>query len=96
MVSDETVCVSTHLDLFSRAIHDPLFRFWPRLVQEKKAALATSLDELVGFGDELGSKYPGWELGFWGDGVGRIVPGDLSDFWRWIDKLVRNVKDGSV
>jgi hypothetical protein len=66
---------------------DPLFRFIPSLVKRKQAGLTATLDQLVRLRNELGCEHPAGKLGVGGDGVGCIVPGDLSDPWGRVGEV---------
>jgi len=73
---------------------DPFFRLLPTLVQREQAGLATTLDQLVGLRDELGREHPAGQLRIGGDGVGRRVPGDLSDLRRGETEIGDNLRGG--
>ena len=64
----------THLLRFTRLPRDPRLGLIPSLVQSQEARLSTTLDELVGLRDELGSEHPARELRVRGDGTCLRVP----------------------
>lgn len=43
------------LDILGGASFDPLLGFGPGFIQRKETGLSSSLDQLVGFGDEFGT-----------------------------------------
>lgn len=70
-----------HLLGFASALRDPNLCLFPVLVEGEQASLPATLDELVGFCDELGGEYPAGELSVGCNGVGLWVPRDLGDLW---------------
>ena len=86
---------ATHLLRLPRTGSDPFFRLFPTLVQREQAGLATTLDQLVGFCDELGREHPAGQLRVGGDGVGCRVPGDLSDLRRGEREVGDNLRGGA-
>ena len=75
---ERTLC-DFYLLRFSGPTDDPRFGFFPRFIQGQKTCFSPSLDELIGFHHELGTKHPTGELIIGGDGVGRGIPRNLGD-----------------
>lgn len=61
--------IEPHLLRLSSPLLDPHLGLVPGLVQRKEARLSAALDELVGFGDELGGEDPPGQLGVRSNGI---------------------------
>jgi hypothetical protein len=73
----------------TRPLGDPLLGLLPILIEREQASLATTLDELIGLGDELARVDPRGQGGVgWAEGVvgGGRIPGYLGDFGGWVDE----------
>ena len=64
----------------------------PLFIEQKKAALPSSLDELVGFRDELGGENPWWKRVIGCNGVGSSIPFDLGDVGGRINEVSRDLR----
>ena len=84
----------THLLGLPCPLLNPLLGLVPGLVEREEASLSTTLDELIGLGDEFCREDPAGELGVGRDGTGGRVPGDLCDLGRRVDELGRNLRGG--
>ena len=83
----------THLDLLTGALLDPLLCGVPFLVEKEETTLSTTLDELIGFCDELGGVHPLGKLGVGRNRVRLWIPGDLGDLGGGVNETRR---DGSM
>jgi hypothetical protein len=89
--------ILTHLNLLAGSCSNPFLGLFPVFVKEEEPTLSTSLDQLIRFSNQFGSKDPWRELIISCDRAGFRVPGDLGDFWRWVDKVggdIRGLRDG--